>query len=39
MHWINNDKEEAQDNIELGPSFINQTPYIIMCMCDTQRIQ
>ncbi len=39
MHWINNDKEEVQDNIEPGPSFINQTPYIIMCMCDKQRIQ
>jgi hypothetical protein len=33
MHWINNDKE-VQYNIELGHSFKNQTPYVIMCMCD-----
>lgn len=39
MHWINNDKEKVQDNIELGPSFTNQTPYVIMFMCDKQRIQ
>lgn len=39
MHWINNDKEEVQNNIELGQSFKNQTPYVIMCMCDKQRIQ